>query len=730
MSGRATRDAQALERQLQAIFDRTYQFLGLLSTDGTLLEINQAALDFVRASRTDVLGLPFWDTPWWKPLGPDACAQLKTAIDSATRGAFVRYQINISGYAGELRAFDFSLTPVTDETGRVAFIIPEGRDVTERSRAEEQLRIAEARAAGVISIAADAIISIDEEHRITLFNHGAEQIFGYTAEEVLGRPLDLLIPERFRASHGRHVAAFAEGPVTARRMGERREIFGRRKDGTEFPAEASISKLDVDGRRIFTAVLRDVSERKRAEDEKSRLLARETAARAAAESAERRTAFLAEVSAALDTTLDYELALRNLAQIVVPALASYCVIDVVGEDGRARRLAVESGDPATAVLAQRLRQQPIDPERPSLTRIALATGRPELVTDVTDEILQHVTQDAEHLAAVRALKPESYIIVPLVARGATLGAMALVADDSRRRYGPADLGLADELARRAALSLDNARLYQLAQRATRVREDVLGIVSHDLRNPLATVAMCADALEDRSASFDSRSREIVRTIQESTDLMQRMIQDLVDATSIEAGRLSVERSRENAILLVGQAVELFDPLAAQQGIQLVPDLPDFTPPILADGERVLQVLSNLLGNAIKFTAAGGRIAVGAVAAPGEVVFSVTDTGQGIREADLGRIFDRFWHARRGARARGAGLGLAIAKGIVEAHGGRIWVESTLGSGSTFYFTLPVHSAAAASMPTADDVPLSATLARSPWSITQPEAPTSAESRTS
>ena len=690
MSNSAARDAGILEHYLRAIFDSAFQFCGLLSTEGTLLEVNQTALDYIGASRSDVLGLPLWETPWWTALEPEARTRLSTAIENAARGAFVRYEIELPSRTGEVRSFDVSLKPVTDETGRVLYIVWEGRDITDRRRAEDALRVAEARAAGVISIAADAIVSVDDAQRITLFNKGAERIFGYAAEEVVGQSLDLLIPERFRPTHVRHIAQFAESTVTARRMGERREIFGRRKDGTDFPAEASISKLDVGGKRVFTAVLRDVSDRKQAELEKTRLLARETAARAAAEAAERRSAFLAEVNAALDATLDYELGLRNLAQIVVPALASYCIVDVLDEDGGIRRLNIEAADSEKSSLVDGLREFLPDPQHAFLTRGALATGRPELVAEVTDGILRQVTRNEANFAALRALEPRSYMVVPLVARGVTLGALALIADQTRRAFGPADLGLAEELARRAALSLDNARLYQLAQRATRLRDDVLGVVSHDLRNPVAAIAMCARALEDIPGSFDEPVRGLVRTIHESVELMQRMIQDLLDATSIEAGRLSIERKVEDAVLLIVQAVEQFDALAAEQQIRLVADIPDATPPIFVDGDRLLQVLGNLLANAIKFTPSGGRVTLRAVPTPTDLVLSVIDSGAGIPAADLPHIFDRFWHSRRSARARGTGLGLAIVKGIVEAHGGRIWVESTLGVGTAVHFTLPIH----------------------------------------
>jgi signal transduction histidine kinase len=174
--------------------------------------------------------------------------------------------------------------------------------------------------------------------------------------------------------------------------------------------------------------------------------------------------------------------------------------------------------------------------------------------------------------------------------------------------------------------------------------------------------------------------------------MERLIQDLLDVALVEAGQLTIERSRLSAGGLIVEAVDMQRPLASSSSLELRVEVAPNVPEVWGDRDRLLQVFENLIGNAIKFTKAGGRITAGASSRDDEVVFWVADTGCGIASANLGRIFDRFWQAFRGGR-RGAGLGLPIAKGIVEAHGGRIWVESTEGSGSTFLFTIPRASAA-------------------------------------
>lgn len=546
--------------------------------------------------------------------------------------------------------------------------------------------------AGIASIADDAIVSIDEAFRIVFFNRGAERIFGYIAEEVLGRELDLLIPVSLREVHRRHIGAFSASPVDARQMGERSEIFGLRRNGERFPAEASISKLDVGGRRIYTALLRDISERKRAEAERQQLLAREREARSAAEAAERRATFLAEASAVLDSSLDFEATLRSLVGLLVPGYADMCVVDLVTGRGVVQRVEVAHADPTRRELADRLRAYP-DAHSWYITRDAIRTGKPVLVAEVTDAPWRAHTEDAEHAELLRALGISSYVAVPLVARGHVLGALALCQGDAAQPYGPADLAFAVAFARAAALAVDNARLYRMEQRAVQARDEVLGVVTHDLRNPLSVLSMCASSLLEGQHGAETAVRETAETIRDAAAWALRLIQDLLDVAMIEAGHLALERRPQDAVILISKAAVMFERMAEERSLRLVLDVPDQLPQVEADGERVLQVLSNLIGNALKFTPAGGEIRLGAEAGEGQVRISVADTGTGIPAEQLLHVFDRYWHARRGASVRGTGLGLAIAKGIVEAHGGRLEVKSEPGRGSAFSFTLRVVPAA-------------------------------------
>jgi PAS domain S-box-containing protein len=548
-----------------------------------------------------------------------------------------------------------------------------------KKRAEELLRAAEAKFRGIIAIAGDAIITLDDEHRIALYNEGAEEIFGWTREEIIGKPHEILLPARFREAHGRHLRSFAAGDASSRRMGARSQgIFGLRKNGEEFPAEAAISKLEVSGGNLLTVVLRDVTESKRLEKEQQ---------------------FFAEAGAILGSTLDYQEILINVARLALREFADFCIVDLVEADGRTERLRVLHSDPAKASVCRLI--EGLGAIRPSVVQSVMESNESLLVPEVTPETLESLAQSAEQLDAAREIDPRSGMIVPVAHRGRVFGALSFASSRPSRRYDRRDLILAEELARRAAIALENARLYEAAQRATQARDEVLGVVAHDLRNPLGTILLQAGLL--RRGEADPERRKPAEAIERATVRMNRLIQDLLDVARTEAGKLAIECNRIPVAQVVLDSIETQKAFAAAASLELEVDLGPDLPDVWADRDRVLQVFENLVGNAIKFTGPGGRIGVGAVPRDREVLFWVSDTGSGIPSDDVPRVFDRFWQARRAER-RGAGLGLPIVKGIVEAHGGRVWLESTPGLGSTFFFTIPTVARVEQGLPDASVSP--------------------------
>ncbi|HEU4556294.1 MAG TPA: GAF domain-containing sensor histidine kinase [Longimicrobium sp.] len=422
-------------------------------------------------------------------------------------------------------------------------------------------------------------------------------------------------------------------------------------------------------------------------------LQRERTARALAEAGEKRYAFLAEVSALLDASLDYQKSFQKLARLVVPALADYCLIDEAMPDGGLRRIARAHVDPAKEALLYDNTYHPPPAAEEELSRHpvmrVIRTGMPLLVADFTSEMMEVIAHDDDHRGRLRALDLRSYIIAPLAARGRVLGAITLAASgESGRRYRAPDVALAEEVARRAAMAIDNARLYTLAQQAIRDREAVLAVVSHDLRNPLASILLNATMLLDMAppGTLAGWMADNLRQIVQSVEQTNRLITDLLDVARMEeSGGIPLDRTRMDARPLVDTAVRMLQPVAQARGVELL-QATDGPLPVLADSDRVLQVLSNLIGNAVKFTDDGGQVRVSAQSYGDEQWFSVTDTGIGIPEDQQPFVFDRFRQA--GRDRRGVGLGLPIARGIVEAHGGRIWLDSRPGMGTTVCFTLP------------------------------------------
>jgi signal transduction histidine kinase len=317
----------------------------------------------------------------------------------------------------------------------------------------------------------------------------------------------------------------------------------------------------------------------------------------------------------------------------------------------------------------------------------IRTRQPMLVRECQPAALKALGLSAAHRAVLQKLGTRAFMIVPLLTREQVLGAITFGVADSGRGYDLMDLLTAEQLCQRAARTVDNGRLYDNAQRAIRARDEVLAIVSHDLRNPLSTITLSASLLLDQQGERRAAGARFLEIIKRAAEQANHLIKDLLDISSIEAGHFSVKRLGENAGDLLEQAHEMLAPIAEEKHITLVTDVKGAGLFASADVGQIQRVFSNLVGNAIKFTPPGGTITLHTEEVDGEIRFAVTDTGPGIPPEELPHIFDRYWQAMRGDR-RGAGLGLSIVRGIVEAHGGRIWVESKVGEGSTFIFTVP------------------------------------------
>ncbi|MCC7107149.1 MAG: GAF domain-containing protein, partial [Chloroflexi bacterium] len=423
--------------------------------------------------------------------------------------------------------------------------------------------------------------------------------------------------------------------------------------------------------------------------DRARLFESERQARARLELAERRARFLAEAGEVLAGSLDYETTLGTIAQLAVPLLADWCVVDMLETDGRIARVAVVHADPAHAELAELIRRYRPDPRAMTDIGTVLRTGVPRLVPDYDTTYLPHVAHDREYIQAIHSMGQRSVIRVPLVAHRQVLGVISLSAT-SGRRYGPDDLALAEELARRASLAVENARLYRQAQEAVQTREEFLSVAAHELRTPLASLLGFTQLALRRLSQIsedDPRLETLLSHVYQQANRINRLIGQLLDLSRIQAGRLMLDPVATDLSALAEEVVQAVQARSSQQEVVLK------TPGELvveADPLRLEQVLTNLLDNALKYGPEDQRIEV-EVADPGDArsaLVSIRDHGVGIPTELHDQIFDRFFQARPDDRVKGLGLGLHISRQIVDLHGGTIRAEAPPDGGIRFVIRLP------------------------------------------
>ncbi|WNG29226.1 PAS domain-containing protein [Cystobacter fuscus] len=412
--------------------------------------------------------------------------------------------------------------------------------------------------------------------------------------------------------------------------------------------------------------------------------------------AQERASFLARAGELLSSSLDYDATLAALARLTVPALADWCILDVLGSNGQFIRAQVVAADPSQESLVQEVRGlTPLPHDKATYPpTLALQEGRASLVRDVTDELMRQMSWDAQHLSILRRAGLRSLLTVPLLAHGRILGALTLTLCTSGRRYDEEDLRFAQELAHRAALSVDNARLYREAREAIRLRDEFLSIASHELKTPLTPLSLKLQSLE-RSAEAhpDSSLAPLVRsTVQAGRQQLRKLttlMNGLLDVSLIASGCIELRREQVDLLSVVRQVVARLTPRAGKFQAPLIIEADS---PVVGqwDRSRLEQVVTNLLDNALKY-GAGAPVVIRVTVDNGFARLSVRDKGIGIAPEESRRIFERYARAVSERNYGGLGLGLYITRAIVEAEGGRVRVHSALGQGATFVVELPLRT---------------------------------------
>lgn len=525
----------------------------------------------------------------------------------------------------------------------------------------DELRASEARFREVIERNADAIVVVDTKGVVCYANPMAERLFALDGSELVGTALGF--------------------PIVA---GETTELDVV-SQGAPRVVEMRVVRSRWDRHDAYIASLRDITERKEAERAAQRLI-REQLARQAAEEMANRQHFLLAGSAQLLATLDYDATLTTLANLYVAGVADWAVVFCTDEDGHPERVEVAHRERVkdTPVKALKELLSGHDGVHPIVE--AFNTRTPRRVDRVDAAVLDTLCHNSREAELVRELGADALLILPMHARGKQIGGVVLMRAGAGRAFDDGDVALAEDIAARGALALDNAKLYDKVTKADRARSDLLAVVSHDLRTPLTAIIGYADLLAlGIPDSIPPASALHVERIRKSAQHLMYLMNELLTFTRLDAGHETVNAREVDVRDVVREVATFVEPSARTRGLRLKSSLPAEPVRMRTDPDKLRQVLLNLAGNAVKYTPAGEvRVDLTSDGGHGAVI-QVQDTGVGISAEDLARIYEPFWQVDATQRSKdgGTGLGLSIVRRMVDLLGGRVEVASTVGEGTTF-----------------------------------------------
>jgi PAS domain S-box-containing protein len=669
----AIAEADAARERLARVLETMAEGVLLVDDGGRITYANAGAARILAARPADLVGVRY-DDRRFAPALPDGAP---FPVDEAPVAEVLRTGQPVLGREVAMRAgvathfLRVSAAPLRAPGGAVDAVVVSFDDVTADREAEEALRESEARFRAMADSAPVLIWMADAEGLRAYVNRPWLEFTGRALPRELGNGwAEGVHPDDYQRCLTTYLSSFEA------RRAFRMEYRLRRGDGEyRWLLDQGVPRFTPDGSFAgFIGTCVDITERREAEEQQR---------------------FLAEAGTVLASSLDYHETLRQVCRLAVPAMADFCIVDLLDDDGRVRRVEAVHADRQAEPLMAVLRRHVPDtsPGSPHPLAEVLRVGAPRVMNDLASGALEDfVSADEEHRRAVARLAPSALMVVPLVARGRILGAVSFVTTESGRRYDGSELVRGQELARRAAFAIDNARLYERAVEANRAKADFLAVMSHELRTPLNAIIGYTDLfLYGIPAPLPDPMRPQMERVRSAARHLLELIEEILTFARLEAGQEEVRPAAAGAGAVAQEAAALVEPLALERGIDFRVEgpAPDFQ--MLTDARKARQILLNLLSNAVKFTESGGATLT--VARDGDdAVFAVADTGIGIEPAALERIFEPFWQVDQGLQREhgGSGLGLSVARQLARLLGGDVTARSTPGEGSTFTLRLPIR----------------------------------------
>jgi PAS domain S-box-containing protein len=658
----------ASDRLLRAVFDSALDAILIADDAGRYVAANPAACALLGLHEGELLGrsVSEFTAPEF-----DQAGAWSSFLDQGRQSG----EIAIVRCDGSIRHVEYNaISNVLP--GRHLSIL---RDVSERKRREQS----EEELSDFFENATVGLHWVGPDGTILRANRAELELLGYSREEYVGRPI-----ADFHADE--EVIADILERLDCGQTLENYRARMRHKDGSIRYVLINSNVYRENGRFVHTRCFtRDITDWALAEE---------------------RLRLLAQTGQLFSESLDLHETLDNVARLAVPVLADWCVLDVTSPDGTLERRTAVHADPVLQARVEALQHCPFDLGESSGSPSADPAGQSLLVPELTLERIAKLGGDEAYRQALRDLAPRSLLSVPLIARDRQLGTWSFARSQGAPPYDRGDLQLAETLARRAALAIDNARLYREAEAANRSKDRFLAALSHELRTPLTPVLALVSMLQGDPGLREDQRRYLT-TIRRNVELEVRLIDDLLDLTRIARGRLELHSEVAEVHGLLEHALETCCTEAVGAGrLTVETDLAAPEARVWADGPRLIQVFCNLLSNAVKFTPEGGTVRVSTGIeepgdGPGELVVEISDSGIGIEPEALPRIFDAFEQGELGnpRRLGGLGLGLAISKAVLELHGGSLTAASQgRGQGATFTARLPLYGGLDAGDPAEKD----------------------------